>query len=169
MWEGLAFQISQAFLIRLPFIDGPQDAHVTGLLDHAEGFDCVALLLATGVYLLVLWLGGAVERSLGAILPTRGNMGPTFVRSAASRTAKSSAMRAGRSSGCAHARFNTALRRCIYLWVCDGDIPKRCPCTSWMGFCCTYVRITRICRPSWARDTCHTYGSGGSGEAAQPW
>jgi len=110
-WEGIAFQISQAFIMRLPFIGGTQEAHVTGLIDHEEVFDRVALLLATVVFLLVLWIGWAMDRSLSAIMPKRGDVGATFVGSPASSTAKSSAVRAGRSSWCANVRFNTAWRR----------------------------------------------------------
>src|SRR6266542_7004357 len=50
-WEGLACQISQAFIMRLPCIGRTQEANVTGLIAHEEVFDCVALLLATGVFL----------------------------------------------------------------------------------------------------------------------
>jgi hypothetical protein len=60
-WEGLAFQISQAFIMRLPFTGGTQEAHVTGLIDHEEIVDCVALLLATRVFLLVLGICGALD------------------------------------------------------------------------------------------------------------
>jgi hypothetical protein len=97
-WEGIAFQIRQAFIMRPPFIGGTQEANVTGLIDHEEVFDRVALLLATVVFLLVLGIGGAVDRSFSAIMPKRGGPGATFVRSAVSSTAKSSAVRAGSSS-----------------------------------------------------------------------
>jgi len=110
-WEGLACQISQAFIMRLPCIGRTQEANVTGLIAHEEVFDCVALLLATGVFLLVLGIGGAMDRSLRAIRPKRGDVGATFVGSAASSTTKSSAVRAGRSSWCVNVRFNTAWRR----------------------------------------------------------
>jgi hypothetical protein len=110
-WEGIAFQISQAFLIRLPFIGRTQEAHMTGLLNHEEVVERVALLLATGVVLLVRGIGGAMDRSRRAIMAKREDVGAPFVGSAASRTAKSSAVRAGRRSGCAHVRFNTAWRR----------------------------------------------------------
>jgi hypothetical protein len=102
-WEGRGFQISQAFIMRLPFIGGTQEAHATGLLDHEEGFDRVALLLATLVFRLVLGIGGAVDRPFSAIMPNRGGPDATFVRSAASRTAQSSAVRAGSNSGWAQA------------------------------------------------------------------
>src|SRR5687767_6364224 len=53
-WEAIALQLSQAFIIGLPFIRGTQEANVTGLIDHEEVFDRVALFLATVVFLLFL-------------------------------------------------------------------------------------------------------------------
>jgi hypothetical protein len=102
-WQGIALQLSQAFIMRLPFIRGTQEADVTGLIDHEEVLDRVALLLAAVVVLLVLGIGWAVDRSLSAIMPKRGSPGATFVRSAASSTVSSSAVRAGRISWCAKA------------------------------------------------------------------
>ncbi len=84
--EGLALQISQAFIMRLPFIGGTQEAHMTGLIDHEEVFDRVALLLATVVVLLVLGIGGAVDRALRAIMPKRGAQArPSSVQPRAAR------------------------------------------------------------------------------------
>jgi hypothetical protein len=102
-WESIAFQISQAFIVRLPFIGGTQEANMTGLIDYKEVFDRMAFLLAAVVVLLVLWIGWAVDRSLSTIMPKRGDKGIPFVRLAASITANSSAVRAGRSSWCAKA------------------------------------------------------------------
>ena len=45
---------------------------MTGLIDHEELFDRVARLLAAGEFLLVLWIGWAVDRPLSAIMPNRG-------------------------------------------------------------------------------------------------
>jgi hypothetical protein len=67
-WEGIALQISQAFIMRLPFIGGAQEANMTGLIDHGEVFDRVALLLAAVVVLLFFWSGWAVDWSLSAIM-----------------------------------------------------------------------------------------------------
>jgi hypothetical protein len=97
-WQGIALQLSQACIMRLPFIRGTQEAHVTGLIDHEEVRDRVALLLAAVVVLLVLGIGGAVDRSLSAIMPKRGGRGTPSVRLAASITAKASALRAGSNS-----------------------------------------------------------------------
>jgi hypothetical protein len=97
-WEGIAFQISQAFIMCLPFIGHTQEADMTGLIDHEEVFDRMALLLAAVVFLLVLGIGWAVDRSLSTIMPKRGDTGTSSVRLAASITASSSAFRAGSSS-----------------------------------------------------------------------
>jgi hypothetical protein len=70
--EGIALQLRQAFIIGLPFIRGTQEADVTALIDHEEVLDRVALLLAAVVFLLVLGIGGTMDRSLSAIMPTRG-------------------------------------------------------------------------------------------------
>jgi len=96
--EGIALQLSQAVIIGLPFIRGTQEAEVTALSDHEEVLDRVAVLLAAVVVLLVLGLGGAVDRSLSAIMPNRGDGGTPSVRLAARITERSSAFRAGRSS-----------------------------------------------------------------------
>jgi hypothetical protein len=72
MWQGIALQFSQVFIVCLPFIGGTQEADVTALIDHEEVFERVALLLATVEFLLVLAIGGAVDRSLSAIMPKRG-------------------------------------------------------------------------------------------------
>jgi hypothetical protein len=102
-WQGIALQLSQAFIMRLPFIGRAQEADLTSLIDHEEVFDRVALLLAAVVVLLVLGIGGAMDRSLSTIMPKRGDPGTSSVRLAASITASSSAFRAGSSSCCAKA------------------------------------------------------------------
>jgi hypothetical protein len=79
-WEGRAFQISQAFIMRLPFIRRTQEADMTGLIDHEEVFERMALLLAAGVVLLVLGIGRSVDRSLSTIMPKRGDTGTSSVR-----------------------------------------------------------------------------------------
>jgi hypothetical protein len=56
----------------LPLIGGTQEAHMTGLINHAEIFDCVALLLATLVFLLVLGIFGALDWLLRTIMLKRG-------------------------------------------------------------------------------------------------
>jgi hypothetical protein len=97
-WEGVAFQISEALIIRLPFIRGTQEANLTALIDHEEVFDRVALLLATVELLLGLGIGWAVDRALRTIMPKRGGVGTPSLRLSASIPANSSAVRAGRSS-----------------------------------------------------------------------
>jgi len=102
-WEGIAFELSEAFIMRLPFRGRTQETHLTGLLDHEEVFDRMALLLAAVVVLLVLGIGWTVDRTLRTIMPTRGDRGTPAVRLAASLAANSSAVRTGRSSWCAKA------------------------------------------------------------------
>jgi hypothetical protein len=70
--QGIARQFSQNFILCLPFIRGTQEADVTALIDYEEVLDRVALLLAAVVLLLVLGIGGAMDRSLRAIMPKRG-------------------------------------------------------------------------------------------------
>ena len=77
-WEGIAFQIRQAFIMRLPCRGGTQEANGTGLIDHEEIFDGVALLLATIVFLLVLGIFGALDWSLRTIMPKRGVVDSAF-------------------------------------------------------------------------------------------
>src|SRR5262245_60145604 len=71
-WQGITGQIREAFVMFLAFDSVTQEANVTGLIDHEEVFDRVALFLATVVFLLFLWIGGAMDRSLSAIMPKRG-------------------------------------------------------------------------------------------------
>ena len=71
-WEGRAFRIRQAFVMRPPFRGGTQEADMTGLINHAEVVDRMTLLIAAVAVLSVLWLGRAVNRSLSTILPRRG-------------------------------------------------------------------------------------------------
>jgi hypothetical protein len=108
---GVTREVRQAFIMRLAFRGLTQEAHATGLIEHEEVFDRVALLLAAVVVLLVLGIGGAVDRSLSTIMPTRGDVGPSFVCVVARRVANSAAVRAGSTSWCANARFNTLWRR----------------------------------------------------------
>jgi hypothetical protein len=96
--EGITHQICEAFLRRLALLGVAQEAHGTARIAHEEGFERVALGLATGVVLRFLWSGRAVAWSLRTIVPTRGGVGTPVVRSAASPTAKASAVRAGSSS-----------------------------------------------------------------------
>ena len=71
-WQGIALQISQGFIIGLPFIGGTQEANMAGLIDHEEVLERVALLLAAVIFLLLFGIDGAVDRSLSAIMPKRG-------------------------------------------------------------------------------------------------
>ena len=97
-WQGITGQIREASVMFLAFHGVTQEADVTGLIDDQQVFDRVTLLLAAVVVLLALWIEWAMDRSLSAIMPKRGGIGTPSVRLATSITAKSSALRAGRSS-----------------------------------------------------------------------
>jgi hypothetical protein len=101
--EGITGQLREAFVLFLALHGVTQEADVTGLIDYEQVFDCVTLLLAAVVFLLALWIEWAMDRSLSAIMPKRGGIGTLSIRLAASITAKSLALRAGRSSWCANA------------------------------------------------------------------
>jgi hypothetical protein len=74
-WEGILFQFREAFIIDLPFRCGTQETNPTGLIDYQEVFDRVAFLLAAVAFLLVLGIGGTMDRSLSTIMPKRGDQG----------------------------------------------------------------------------------------------
>jgi hypothetical protein len=97
-WQGIAFQIRQAFIMHLAFLRSTQETHMTGLIDHTEVFDRGALLLTA---VMVLWLVGifrAMDRALCPIMPTRGGVASPFACAVLSKAAKSPAVRAGSSS-----------------------------------------------------------------------
>ena len=71
-WQGIACQLCHALISGLSFTGVAQAAHMTGLGDHEEVFDRVALFLAAVVCLLFLRIGRAMDRSLRAIMPKRG-------------------------------------------------------------------------------------------------
>jgi hypothetical protein len=95
---GIAFAISQALIMGLPFRGRTQETNMTSLIGDEEGFDRRAFLLTAVVVLLTRRIGWAVDRSVRTIRPTRGARGTPCVRLAARLTAQSSAVRAGRSS-----------------------------------------------------------------------
>src|SRR5918996_95344 len=101
--QAIALQISQAFIVCLPFIGGTQEANLTGLIDYEEVFDRVALLLATVILLLLLGIPRAMDGSLSTIMPKRGDVTPSFVCLLVRSVANSPAVRAGSSSCCAKA------------------------------------------------------------------
>jgi hypothetical protein len=147
-WQGLIGQIRAAFVMFLACHRVTHAAPVTGLIEHAEGCDRVARFLAPGVCLWFLWIGRAMARSRRAIMPTRGGGGTHAVCWVASSNAPSAAFRAGSSAGCAHARCNTAWRRCLHFVAVDCDIPKSWPWTAGMGCCVTEVRMqSRLSAP----------------------
>ena len=101
--QAIALQISQAFIVGLPFRGGTQEANLTGLIDYEKVFDRVAFLLAAVVCLLVFWIGWAVDRSLSTIMPKRGDVGPSLVCLLVRSVANSAAVRAGSIACCAKA------------------------------------------------------------------
>jgi hypothetical protein len=109
--QVIALQLSQDFIVGLPFIGGTQEAHLTGRINHKEVFDRMAFLLAAVVFLLVFWIGWAVDRSLSTIMPKRGDVGPSLVCLLVRSVANSAAVRAGSSSCCPNAWFSTVWRR----------------------------------------------------------
>jgi hypothetical protein len=105
-WEGIACQISQAFILRLPCLGRTHDAKVTGLLAHAAVFDRVAFLLATGVCRLVRWSGGPMHRAFSTLMPTRGGPG-----------------RALRPCGREQSDSTVGCTGGKPLWLCSGIMP----------------------------------------------
>jgi hypothetical protein len=71
-WQGIMGEIREAFVMFLAFDRVTQEANVTGLIDHEEVVDRVALFLATGVFVLFLGIARTVDWSLRAIMPKRG-------------------------------------------------------------------------------------------------
>jgi hypothetical protein len=109
--QGIARQLREAFIMGFALIGRTQETNGTGLIDHEEVLERVALLFAAVVFLLVLGIGRAVDWSLSTIMPKRGGVGLSFVRLVARSAVNSSAVRAGSRSCCANARFKTGWRR----------------------------------------------------------
>jgi hypothetical protein len=109
--QGIAGPICHAFLMGFACTGVAQEAHVTGFVDDQQGFDRVALLLTAVMVLWRLCIFRAMDRPLGTILPTRGDVDSPLACTVLSRAATSSAVRAGSRSRGAQAWFNTAWRR----------------------------------------------------------
>jgi hypothetical protein len=97
-WQGIARQICDALIMRSAFIGGTQKANVAGLIDHEEVFERVAFLLAAVILLLILRVFWTLDWSFGPIMKKRGVGAGRSVAGGVSIVAKSSAVRAGRSS-----------------------------------------------------------------------
>jgi hypothetical protein len=67
--QGIARQLRAAFIMGFACIGRTQDTHVTGLIDHEEVLERVALPFAAVIFLLVLGIGRAVDWSLSTIMP----------------------------------------------------------------------------------------------------
>jgi hypothetical protein len=102
-WQGIARKLCHALIRGFAFIGVAQEAHVTGLVDHEEVVARVTLLRATVIFLLVLGICRAVDRSLSTIMPTRGGVDLPSVACVLNIAAHSSAVRAGSSSWSAKA------------------------------------------------------------------
>ena len=103
VWQGIALQFSQVFIMGLPFIGGTQEADVTRLIDHEEVFDRVACRLAPVILLLIFRVFRTLDGAFGPILKKRGEGEGASVGGVVSIAAKSSAVRAGSSSWSASA------------------------------------------------------------------
>jgi hypothetical protein len=102
-WQRIARQIRDALIMRPAFIGGTQKANVTGFIDHEEVFDRVAFLLATVILWLIFRVFRTLDGSFGPIMKKRGEGEGASVGGVVSIVAKSSAVRAGRSSWSARA------------------------------------------------------------------
>jgi len=94
-WQGIPSQLCQALIRGFAFIGVAQEAPVTRLSDHEEVFARVTRLLAAVVVLLVLWIGWAVDRTFGAIMPNRGVVDLPPGACVSNIAANSAAVRAG--------------------------------------------------------------------------
>ena len=102
-WQGIARFLCQALIRRFAFTGVAQEANVARLMDHEEGFERVTRLLAT---VILLWLAGifrAVDRTFGAIMPTRGVVDLPSVACGLNIAANAAAVRAGSRSWSAKA------------------------------------------------------------------
>ena len=102
-WLGRACQLCQAFIGRFAFTGMTQEAHVTGLVDHEEVFECVTLLPAAVIVLLLFGIGRAVDRTFSTIMPTRGGVDLPSVVRVLNSAANAAAVRAGSRSWSAKA------------------------------------------------------------------
>src|SRR5919197_72424 len=101
--QAIALEISEAFIVGLPFIGGTQEANLTSFIEHKEVVARMALLLATVILLLLFGIPRAMDGSLSTIMPTRGDVVPSIVCLLVRSVAKSPAVRAGSRSGWAKA------------------------------------------------------------------
>jgi hypothetical protein len=106
-WQGIARFLCQTLLRRFAFTGVASEAHMTRLSDHEEVFARVTLLLATVIRLWLFGIFRAVDRTFGAIMPTRGVVDLPSVACVSHIAANSAAVRAGSSSWSAKAWLNT--------------------------------------------------------------
>jgi hypothetical protein len=101
--QGIASDLCEARIRGVAFIGGTQEAHVTGLSDHEEVVARVTRLLATVVFLWLFGIGRALNRTFGALMPTRGVVELPSVAYGSTMSAHAAAVRAGSSSWSAKA------------------------------------------------------------------
>jgi hypothetical protein len=105
-WQGVACQLRQALIRGFPVTGVAQEAQVTGLMNHEEVVERMAFLLPTVILLWLLRIFRTLERSFGPIMNKRA-AGAAASLGGVSIVATSAAVRAGRNSWSAKARFNT--------------------------------------------------------------
>ena len=96
-WQRITREIRHGFIMHPAFIGSTHKEKVTGLIDHEEGFEGVALLRATVILLRLFTVFRPLDRSFSPSLPTRGAVEGPSVSGVASIAANSSAVRAGSS------------------------------------------------------------------------
>ena len=96
---GIGRELCQALLRGVAFRGMAQKAHVTGLMNHEEVFQCVTLPLPTVIALWLFRIGWAGDRTFSAIMPTRGMVALPSVACVLNIAANSAAVRAGSRSG----------------------------------------------------------------------
>src|SRR5918992_65079 len=101
--ERIALKVCEALIMHLAFIGSAQKANMTGLIDHEEVFERVALLLATVMLLLFFRVSRTLDWAFSTIMPKRGGLAPSCAWLAASSAANSAAVRAGNRSWWANA------------------------------------------------------------------
>ena len=87
--QGITSQIRTAFVMFIACHGDTQEAPVTGLIDDEQGADRVTRLLATVVFLLVLWTGWAIDQARRAIMPIKSTWCFRFFRLSTDMTSSS--------------------------------------------------------------------------------
>jgi hypothetical protein len=102
-WQGIASQLGQALLRGVPVIGVAPEAHVTGLVEHAEVVAPVAVLRPTAILWRLLRVLRTLDGACGPLMQPREAGAEASVGGVISRAATSAAVRAGRHAGSAQA------------------------------------------------------------------